>query len=308
MSNYNTDNPIGSIDPRDLDDNASNFDRLLLQEVDYILDRKGVPRKTWYRMELDADALVSPNVSALAALVSSADRLPYFTGSGMMSLAQLTEKARAFLAAADDAAQAAQLPWIAPKASPVLTGIPQAPTANPGTASNQIATCQYVETGLSLKAPLASPALTGTPTSTTPPVGNNTTRIATAAMVQAEIANKRAWTTYTPTLTAASNSYTAVTATGRYMVIMGMCFVQMTLTFTTRGTGSLPIVGLPVQALAGSGGMALLAQRTTGTAVTGGARIQIADHTKLTLVASDGSGIDNADGAIVTISGSYPVA
>ena len=308
MSNFNTDNPLPSNDPRDLDDNATNFDLLLLSEVPSVLDRKGVPRKTWWQMERDADALVAPNVSALAGLTGAADRLPYFTGAGAMSLAVLTSLSRTLLAATNAAQQATALPWVAPLASPTFSGIPGAPTADPGTATSQIATTQFVDTLGSLKAPLASPALTGTPTSTTPAVGTNSTRIATAAMLQNEIANKRAWTSYTPTLTAAAGTYTTVSATGRYMVMFGICFVQITLNFTVRGTGTLPVIGLPFAALAGSGGMALLAQRTSGTAATGAARIQGADHTKLTMVAADGSGLDNADGAIVTISGSYPIA
>lgn len=308
MSNYNTGNPKPSIDPRDLDDNATNFDLLLLSTEPSVPDRLGIPRKTWWQMEQDAMALVSPNVAALAGLAGVADRVPYFTGVGALSLATLTSLARTFTAAADAAAQAAALPWVAPKASPALSGVPTAPTADPGTATTQIATTSFVGTAGSLKAPLASPTFTGTPAAPTPAVGTNTTQLATAAMVQAEIANKRTWTSYTPTLTAASGSYTTVSAAGRYMVMFGICFVQITCTFTARGGGTLPIIGLPVAALAGSGGMALLAQRTTGIAATGAGRIQAADHTKLTLVAADGSGLDNADGAIVTVSGSFPIA
>lgn len=308
MSDYNTGNLVPSSDPRDLDDNATNFDRLLLQAVSSVPDRLGVMRKTWWQMERDADALVAPNISALAGLPGAADRLPYFTGDGAMSLAVLTSLSRTLLAAANAAQQATALPWVAPLASPTFTGIPAAPTANPGTATSQIATTQFVDSLGSLKAPLESPALTGTPTSTTPAVGTSSTRIATAAMLQNEIANKRTWTSYTPTLTAAAGTYTTVSATGRYMVMFGICFVQITLSFTVRGSGTLPVIGLPFAALAGSAGMALLAQRTTGTAATGAARIQGADHTKLTMVAADGTGLDNADGATVTIAGSYPIA
>lgn len=76
----------------------------------------------------------------------------------------------------------------APKASPVLTGIPEAPTAAPGTDTAQIATTAFVQDGIADLAPLESPALTGTPTAPTATPTTNTTQIATTAMVQAAIA------------------------------------------------------------------------------------------------------------------------
>ncbi|MGQ5972297.1 SGNH/GDSL hydrolase family protein, partial [Serratia sp. IR-2025] len=44
---YNTGNPLGSTDPRDLFDNAQNFDKALNEQVDTWVDRKGVVRYTW---------------------------------------------------------------------------------------------------------------------------------------------------------------------------------------------------------------------------------------------------------------------
>ena len=50
---YNTGNPIGSTSSKDLSDNASNLDLLLLgHELSY-LDRKGLPRKSWTGMEVE---------------------------------------------------------------------------------------------------------------------------------------------------------------------------------------------------------------------------------------------------------------
>ena len=86
----------------------------------------------------------------------------------------------------------------APLASPALTGTPTTPTAAANVNNTQIASTQYVTTGigaavntintaLALKAPLASPALTGTPTAPTANVGSNDTTIASTAYVGARI-------------------------------------------------------------------------------------------------------------------------
>lgn len=91
--------------------------------------------------------------------------------------------------------------------SPILTGIPQAPTAATPDSSTQIATTAYVQaniatrapaghghpqseiagliTDLNAKAPLASPPLTGNPTAPTQASTDSSTRIATTAFVKA---------------------------------------------------------------------------------------------------------------------------
>lgn len=224
----------------------------------------------------------------------------------------------------------------APLASPTLTGTPLTPTAAQDTNTTQVASTAFVvgqaaavvpvvdgtaTVGTSLRyarqdhvhptdtsrAPLASPALTGTPTSTTPAVGTNTTQIATSAMVQAEIANKRAWTAYTPSITAASGTYTSVTTTGKYVVIMGICHVQIQITVTTKGTGVTPIVGLPVPALSGSAGYLMLAREGAINGKTGSCTIA-AGLTTVNVNAYDNTDLVTADGSIIRISGSYPVA
>jgi hypothetical protein len=47
-----------------------------------------------------------------------------------------------------------------------------------------------------------------------------------------------AWTSYTPTVTASSGSFTTVTASGKYNVIGKTCFVTMQINTTTVGTAS----------------------------------------------------------------------
>ena len=113
----------------------------------------------------------------------------------------------------------------APLASPAFTGIPTAPAPQPGSATAQIATTNFVTQAiaglmnsapgqldtlkeladalgndanfagtvtqaLAGKAPLDSPALTGNPTAPTQASGNSSTRLATTEFVQSAIAGK----------------------------------------------------------------------------------------------------------------------
>jgi hypothetical protein len=99
-------------------------------------------------------------------------------------------------------------------ASPVFTGVPQAPTAGAGTSTTQIATCAFVSAAISSAtagvssfngrtgsvtltagdvtgvggALLASPAFSGVPTAPTASPGTNTTQLATCAFVTATLA------------------------------------------------------------------------------------------------------------------------
>lgn len=99
MSEYNTGNLVPSMDPRDLDDNATVFDRLVTSTEDFVPDRLGVSRRTWHRMEQDAEALISPNVSSLAAVVGAANKGLYFTGVETLAPYDLSALARSFSAA-----------------------------------------------------------------------------------------------------------------------------------------------------------------------------------------------------------------
>jgi hypothetical protein len=111
--------------------------------------------------------------TALAALVASAPA----------ALDTLNELAAALGNDANFATTiATALGLKAPLASPVLTGIPQAPTAAGGTNTAQIATTAFVQ------AILTSPALLGAPTAPTAGGGTNTAQIATTAFVQAALA------------------------------------------------------------------------------------------------------------------------
>lgn len=92
---------------------------------------------------------------------------------------------------------------------------------------------------------LASPVFTGTPQAPTPGNSTNTAQLATTAFVQSTLI-PTSWTSYTPTLTAVSGSYTTASAIGGYARGSGglVCF-WATATITTVGTGTNPVLGLP---------------------------------------------------------------
>lgn len=71
---------------------------------------------------------------------------------------------------------------LAPKASPVFTGTPTAPTAASTTVTTQIATTAFVDDRISAR--FASPAFTGTPTAPTQADTTNSTAIATTAFTK----------------------------------------------------------------------------------------------------------------------------
>lgn len=373
MSNFNTGNPVPSIDPRDLDDNASNFDKLLLAEVSSVPDRKGVPRKTWWQMEQDALALVSPNVQAFAALTGAADRMPYFTGSGALSLAVFTTVARAFNAATTQAAQRSALALgssailnagtangVATLGADGLLPVSQLPplainttftvasqsamlalTAERGDVAirSDLASAAYLLTadapatlanwvpiqqnlGVALTALGAlTPAsdkiayFNGGATATLADFGTLARSLLAATTPAAQrsvsgsaaISDKPAWTPFTPTITAVAGTFTTVSASGSYVVILGICHFRATITVTTKGTGTFPFMSLPVAPLAGSANWLFQAREnvlggTLGYGFINGAldKIYISSATGTTLV--------SGDGASISINGSYPVA
>lgn len=71
MTTYNTGNPIGSTDPKDLYDNAQNLDVLVnsATEVSHA-DRKGVQRKTWRGMEAQFDQAQSDRADEFAQFMA----------------------------------------------------------------------------------------------------------------------------------------------------------------------------------------------------------------------------------------------
>lgn len=456
---YDTGNPVPSTDPRDLDDNAEVFDELMHSTASSVADRTGVQRKTWHQVEIDASALVSPNVASLGGLTLAANKGLYATGPGALATFDLAAQGRTFLAATTTAAQLTALgalaasvfaaagfaasdpPLLTNMNSPVSGGLNKwdnLTTNAPSVGASPLGvvlTARYSATGFAQMAVALGPALsvnrvffrscvagvwgaweevvkgganssitsltglttalsiaqggtgningsavslttsrsiaatgdatwsvnfngsanatgaitlaasgvgagtygsvtvnakglvtaattatpvanggTGATTATaagtnlgTAVVGTNTDQLARSSMIQAEIANKRAWTAYTPTLTATTGTFTSAAATGTYMVAFGICHVRIRVTVTTKGTGTLPKVTLPFPALAGHDGNPLPARENNLTGSMGVARIQTG-LTGLDVFRYDTTDLITADGCVVVISGSYPIA
>src|SRR5690625_3453563 len=72
MTTYNTGNPIGSKDPRDLYDNAENLDEAVnTRQAESWDDRFGVARKTWWGMEREFDTDQASRVNRFNTFIAS---------------------------------------------------------------------------------------------------------------------------------------------------------------------------------------------------------------------------------------------
>lgn len=138
-------------------------------------------------------------------------------------------------------------------------------------------------------------------------VGTNTDQLARSAMVQNEIANKRTWASYTPTITATTGTFTSASATGKSMTAFGICYFQVRITITTLGTGTKPIFTLPVSALTGSADMPFPAAENVVNGKRGAATIR-ADLSSAQCADAAGADLATANGAVITVAGCYPVA
>lgn len=83
MTTYNTGNPIGSTDPRDLYDNAENFDTAINSQTSTYVDRKGVTRKTLWKAVSDIQVGAPMYADTTAGLAATTNGQYFSTPSAL---------------------------------------------------------------------------------------------------------------------------------------------------------------------------------------------------------------------------------
>lgn len=96
-----------------------------------------------------------------------------------------------------------------------------------------------------------------------------------------------AWTSYTPTVTATTGTFTSVSATGAYKTIGRTMFIRFTVTITTIGTAAgRMLVTLPSGSFAAAGAGFAGGFNNTSNLICGGTNFD--DITKFSLVTAAG--------------------
>lgn len=139
-------------------------------------------------------------------------------------------------------------------------------------------------------------------------VGQGGTGQDTVAEFAADIAAvKLGWSNFTPVVTALTTPpFTAASATCTYSLIGGICHGEMALTVTTKGTGSLPQLTLPVPAHASWIGRVMLCRMGTGARKMGVAVIQ--DANTVFITGYDNSELVTGDGITIYVTLNYRIA
>lgn len=110
------------------------------------------------------------------------------------------------------------------------------------------------------------------------------------------------WTAYTPSITSNAGAYTAATTSGRYKQIGKVCHVNISIVLTTVGSGTYPIVGLPVQAAS------FMYQNISGREINSTGFLwqgQINPSATTAVVLRYDNGVAVANGYNITLSGAY---
>lgn len=112
-----------------------------------------------------------------------------------------------------------------------------------------------------------------------------------------------AWTSYTPTITPGSGSFTSASATGGYKTVGKTVFFTVTVTITTAGTGTGVItLSTPTGTTARTANSSCMETVKTGSR---GSAIQVAAVSTMTLQTYNAGTFVSGDGTTITCTGVY---
>lgn len=238
--------------------------------IDNLQAKQLAARTKWLKEQVTGKQPLDATLTALASLLVAGDKLIYATGVDQFATTGLSAFIRTLLDDVDATTALATL-GAAPLASPLFTGSPSAPTAQPGANSLQLANTAFVQAALAalvasspaaldtlnelaaaigndpnfattmlnqlaLKAPLASPALSGVPTAPTAATGTRNQQLATTAFVINAIAQTH--------VVSSISVNTALTAAHQGLVLIDAAGGARTITLPAvdAGVGSMEFV------------------------------------------------------------------
>jgi hypothetical protein len=167
-------------------------------------------------------------------------------------------------------------------------------------ANTDITSVYLNNTGLKIKDTNASHGLSIVPGSNitadktlTLTTGDQDNTFDCAALAAASVA----WTSYTPSISAAAGTLTTVSATGKHKIIGKTTFIQITITITTNGSGAGHLIATLPNTVSGS--HPLVGRDTTALMVSG-----LANGTSVAISRYDAA-YPGSSGAVIHIGGVY---
>ena len=112
--------------------------------------------------------------------------------------------------------------------------------------------------------------------------------------------SSQAWTSYTPTVTAGTGTFTTTSSTGRYMNINKLIVFELSVTITTVGTG-----GSSVNATLPATPNGIYTFTGRENAVTGSPLFAVAFGTTTCFIVNFANGFVGGNGYVLTINGTY---